>query len=234
MTRPSGRLWNHYRLLTGMLLSQTSRLMQALCGKIFPTIWIKNSNRNEIHISPEVKELKNNLDALFVISKRNPEYLFLYKKTKILYDTALKKMKQNHYRTLIENSKNKSKTSWNILRNLTGKNIPGRNAFSEAEDHALLAEKFNEYYTDLCSESIKAIGKSPALVSRQLVQYRAEHRIVNDMFQDDWMKFTPNLITSMWNSLKSPISNDMIYWYVVEFETFFMLTLNESRDFLDF
>ncbi|XP_044744624.1 uncharacterized protein LOC123306611 isoform X2 [Coccinella septempunctata] len=78
---------------------------------------------SRIKNNPEIQNLKKHLDVLFLISRKNANFLTEYKKTKRIYDEMLVDLKRAYYGGKIAASSNKSRTTWSILHTLTASEI---------------------------------------------------------------------------------------------------------------
>lgn len=70
-------------------------------------------------MTKEVKYLKDLLDKLFILHKFRPELMMQYSIIKKRYDTELSLMKKKFYCDFIKNSKNKSKSVWEVVNTIT-------------------------------------------------------------------------------------------------------------------
>lgn len=82
----------------------------------------KNKRRKMVSSDPEIKEIKNRLDILLVLSTYDGRFKGEYRDTKIKYDQLLLKQIKKKYGTLIERSDNKSKTVWAVVNSLKNTN----------------------------------------------------------------------------------------------------------------
>lgn len=81
----------------------------------------KNKRRQAYRYCPEIKECKNRLDILYMMSKLNDHYRELYNLTKKEYNTLLVQTRAKQYNKMVLESENKMKTMWHIVNDLLGK-----------------------------------------------------------------------------------------------------------------
>lgn len=123
----------------------------------FPVFWSRRSegkSRNFNAESDELRELKNHLDILYTISHHKSEYMDLYKITKTKYETLLKKLKQEHFHKILNNSHNKPKKVWEIVNNMTGRDNKNHNQIT-TKNPQHLAEDFNDYFINVAKKLIQ-------------------------------------------------------------------------------
>ncbi|XP_045470556.1 uncharacterized protein LOC123677866 [Harmonia axyridis] len=110
----------------------------------FPVKYRNRKMRN-LHMSEEQKKMKNHLDALAVkaITTKNDTDYEIYKIFKKRYHEELLRAHKHENSRLIQNSENKQKTIWNIIRKETNTRK------KKSPDSELCAEELNEYFCGL-------------------------------------------------------------------------------------
>lgn len=111
----------------------------------------------------KVENLKNQLDILLVVSRIDSSYRNAYKNLKIKYDRAICEVRKAYYGDKISESNNKSKTTWNIIRHVSGKSR--ENGFQIVGDVSEFVEKFNEHFV---TTAPNLVSKLPRSCSREL------------------------------------------------------------------
>lgn len=112
----------------------------------FPLRWV--SSKKLVHKykdTPEIKVIKRQLDIFYTISRVRPDALNAYKSLKLKYDRALMEAKQKFFGNKIITSNNKSKTVWQIINKLTGKQ---KEAVYPKENGDELADNFNKHFVN--------------------------------------------------------------------------------------
>lgn len=117
-----------------------------------------NERKNKNWITQEVTEAKEKLLFFHSVCKDNPteDNKNVYKAFKKTYHDLLIKAKQQHNITTISNSDNKSKTTWSIINNETGrkdkqKQSPGEN---------LTPDMLNNFFTNFSESIVENLPKS--------------------------------------------------------------------------
>lgn len=100
----------------------------------------------------EVKECKNRLDTLLVLSRNNNLFKHMYNETKTEYDNLLKLEKTKLYEKKVKNSDNKNKCLWSICNEINGKAKGNNSHFSENSQK--LVNDFNNHIINIVSEMV--------------------------------------------------------------------------------
>jgi len=106
---------------------------------------ISNKKKNLNWYTEELRQLRNKLDAFDVIYKvrKDEASLEAYKACKSLYIDRLNTTRKQSNATFINNSSNKSKAMWSVIKRETTNTIK-----SSPGDGKLTANSLNQYFTD--------------------------------------------------------------------------------------
>ncbi|KAK9880586.1 hypothetical protein WA026_011826 [Henosepilachna vigintioctopunctata] len=105
-------------------------------------------------ITPQVDQIKKQLDILYTVSLINSDYAEQYKITKKAYDKAIWNMRQQYYTKRINEASNKTKETWNIVNNLTNKKRKNKEQLPKTNVKRLV-EDFNEFFAKIAPEMCK-------------------------------------------------------------------------------
>lgn len=126
----------------------------------FPLVTVTTDGKrisNKCNVSykndPEISDLRQKLDLLYVLSLNEPEYIQQYKKIKKQYDQKITERKQNYLANKIICSDNKTKTTWELIKSLTGKCSSKKQALPSGNPK-LLVEDFNTYFVNVASNNV--------------------------------------------------------------------------------
>lgn len=112
---------------------------------------LRLSNKKKYTLTPKTASLKNQLDSLLTMSRYKPELVGKYKMVKRLYDAALIADRKFLNSSRIDNSENKSKTAWNIVREVTNRSKnPNHTGFMNSDlKGSQLADQFNDFFINI-------------------------------------------------------------------------------------
>lgn len=146
-----GQLWNIFH-------ERFSRTFE----QCFPKVNINvSSARRNFKLTPELINIKKQLDLLYIISFSRPEFNATYKSTKKQYDLLLSRTKKDYFNSFIRNSDNKSKASWRVINSLTTGKMSS--AVSGSHDNSsLMPDDFNNFFIDYPSILTEGLSKSPS------------------------------------------------------------------------
>lgn len=129
-------------------------------NECFPLKLVYSKQRNVRVSNQSVKNCKDQLDILLVLSRANPEYVPVYNRAKKEYDRILIKAKSEMYDHKIKQSDNKNKTMWSIAKEIKGNassnchcKIPG--------DLQEVSNDYNRFLTDIVPSLLNNIPDIP-------------------------------------------------------------------------
>lgn len=136
-----------------------SSIFNGVFADAFPTVSFRASSGrlNFCNSDPQLLEIKRQLDILYTMSRVDPLYLDQYRVAKKYYDRRITQLKRAHYGSLIKNSSNKSKMTWSIVRDLTGKRHTEYDHFPAGNPEDV-ANKFNQFFS-ACGTSCELSGE---------------------------------------------------------------------------
>ena len=163
----------------------------------FPKKLFKNVElvKNIVYDDARLKNCKERLDLLLVLSKSSENYREMYKATKIEYDNVLIEAKKNHYKNRLVSSDNKTKSMWAICNEIKGKELEKcdcRIAGTPSE----VAENYNKFLLDIIPNLVKNINN----------QTNSHNESKND--RSMFLKpFTPQELCELAHKLKNKFSS---------------------------
>ncbi|KAL3273155.1 hypothetical protein HHI36_014609 [Cryptolaemus montrouzieri] len=95
---------------------------------------MKKSNVKKVFtVSPEVKNIKDSLNKVYIVAETRPEFKFLYSKLKRIYDLVTSTEKKAYHRNIIKNAQNEPKETWKIVNSLPCNQRDNANGFMNNE-----------------------------------------------------------------------------------------------------
>ncbi|KAK9880149.1 hypothetical protein WA026_008664 [Henosepilachna vigintioctopunctata] len=76
----------------------------------------RKSNRNTLRVSPDLFDLKRQLDVLFIVSSVHPRYQLSTRQAKKRYDAALINTRKTNLDNQINQAQNKTKAAWHAIK----------------------------------------------------------------------------------------------------------------------
>lgn len=136
------------------------QIISPLFNCCFPvrSIRVPKKNKMVYYNSPRVIELKNQLDLLLVLSRADNGYKEAYRVIKHKYNTALKASRKEYYSRKIDNSDNKSKCSWQVVRDITGKSNKENNVGISGTPHQI-CNNLNDYMVNAAPQLMNNLPK---------------------------------------------------------------------------
>lgn len=132
----------------------------------FPKVKINASSSNrKFKLTPELVDIKKQLDILHIISFSRPELKATYNSTKKQYDLLLSKAKKEHFSNIIRNSDNRSKASWKVINSLTKSKISS--SVSSNQDTPL-PDELNDFFIDFPSTLTDGLNKTATTSGERL------------------------------------------------------------------
>ncbi|KAL3265972.1 hypothetical protein HHI36_010160 [Cryptolaemus montrouzieri] len=131
-----------------------------------------NNNKYPIFDSDEVKRIRNSLDAIdtiFKVTRSNGAYI-LYKKCKEILRQKIEFGKKQHYLGLIQESDNKIKTVWNIIKKAVTKPVNATNA-------NLSADELNDFFANVGEKINTSLGSQTSDKAMQLLEKVCQKQI---------------------------------------------------------
>ncbi|KAL3290266.1 hypothetical protein HHI36_023616, partial [Cryptolaemus montrouzieri] len=127
----------------------------------------KAINKNKYHIfdSEKVKQIRNTLDAIdtiFKVIRLNGAYV-VYKKCKEILRRKIEFGKKQHHLGLIQESDNKIKTVWNIIKKEVTKPVIATNT-------NLSADKLNDFFANVGEKVNTSLGSQMSDKAMQLLE----------------------------------------------------------------
>lgn len=124
-------------------------------NKHFPLKTLNNKREKIKFKSTEISTAKNNMIHYQHLSLKYPQYKDNFKKAQKEYNKLLQDEKNKYFEQRLLNSKNKSKTSWQIIYELTG-NKKRKTEQPYFEDYSKGANDFNFYFNEVTTKIIQA------------------------------------------------------------------------------
>lgn len=116
----------------------------------FKSFKINSTVINKItYNSPEIIGCKQQLDILLVLSQSDTRYADTYNSVKKKYNKLLMQNRSNHYAQRLHLSDNKSKSTWQIVREITGSKKEGRDNIPGDPD--IVANELNTFFVNTAS-----------------------------------------------------------------------------------
>lgn len=109
--------------------------------------------------APEIISCKKRLDILYILSTGNNIYREEYKAEKRRYNALLTESRKNFYQQKLENCDNKSKVSWQIIREIRGNSGNSNILGLQGEPHAL-SNEINQFMTGAASDATKKMKQT--------------------------------------------------------------------------
>lgn len=132
--------------------SNFSNIFSKIFNTSFPIKELNDTPMKHPTYTPEIREIKNLLDYLLVASQYNDVLLDAYKEVKHKYNNALKENQTTFFGDMIENAKNKTKTTWQIVKRVSknGSTKAGKDSGDElpSMDSEQLANDFNDFFVN--------------------------------------------------------------------------------------
>uniref|UniRef100_A0A6P7HAM7 Uncharacterized protein LOC114348351 n=1 Tax=Diabrotica virgifera virgifera TaxID=50390 RepID=A0A6P7HAM7_DIAVI len=116
-------------------------------NKHFPLKITNNKKPKFTFKTPELIAAKNEMINFQRLSAQSLEFKQLFKNSQQIYNQLLQKEKNKHYEHRLANSKNKSKTSWQIINELT-QHKKTKNDQPYFEDSLIGANSLNRYFNE--------------------------------------------------------------------------------------
>ncbi|XP_045466781.1 uncharacterized protein LOC123675466 [Harmonia axyridis] len=144
--------WNPVKEIDENNVNQQWDTFVSMFGNIFnenfpkkPYVGKKHKN---IYRTPKIDAIKARLDILSMLNKQG--YLFTeeYRKTKKEYDDALAEERKRIYENRVNKSDNKSKTMWQICKEITGCVREVKDCQVEGTPEEV-SDKFNEHFNNI-------------------------------------------------------------------------------------
>uniref|UniRef100_A0A6P7FIT2 Uncharacterized protein LOC114330794 n=1 Tax=Diabrotica virgifera virgifera TaxID=50390 RepID=A0A6P7FIT2_DIAVI len=131
-------------------------IIETLFQQCFPTKRFNSKNRKKSWTSvPEVTSCKSRLDILFTLSANNELYREDYRAEKRRYNKLLVESRKNFYHKRLETSDNKSKVSWQIIKEIKVNSKSSNVLGLQGESNDL----FNEINTFMANAAINSVNK---------------------------------------------------------------------------
>lgn len=123
-------------------------------NKNFPKKLSMNKKHLSKYRSPEIEEIKKRLDILLIMSNASKQHMDLYRNTKKEYDHALKKQRTKSYEERVIRSDNKSKTMWQICKEISG-TIKNQENYQLEGTPEEIAENLNIHFNNTVTDILK-------------------------------------------------------------------------------
>lgn len=123
-------------------------------NKNFPKKLSMNKKHLSKYRSPEIEEIKKRLDILLIMSNASKQHMDLYRNTKKEYDHALKKQRTKSYEERVIRSDNKSKTMWQICKEISG-TIKDQENYQLEGTPEEIAENLNIHFNNTVTDILK-------------------------------------------------------------------------------
>ncbi|XP_045470540.1 uncharacterized protein LOC123677854 [Harmonia axyridis] len=123
-------------------------------NKNFPKKLSINKKHLSKYRSPEIEEIKKRLDILLIMSNASKQHMDLYRNTKKEYDHALKKQRTKSYEERVIRSDNKSKTMWQICKEISG-TIKDQENYQLEGTPEEIAENLNIHFNNTVTDILK-------------------------------------------------------------------------------
>lgn len=153
-----------YNLPSKHINEQWNLFMNNIChhfNQHFPLVNKKiYKNKRGFINAPKIKKCKNELDILYVLKSKIECVTLLYNEKKKEYNKLLDECKNRHFSEKIKISSNKSKTTWSIIGEITGK-YASKTKFNMNGKNNNIANNFNSFFSDSASDLLGNIGNVP-------------------------------------------------------------------------
>lgn len=106
--------------------------------------------------TPEIKNCRERLDLLYVLSRHRPDFVVPYKNTKKQYKELLRKTRSSLLGKRIKEADNKSRVTWKIINELTNKKY-SPDTLPEGDPPAI-ANDFNNFFITSVTNQIDVFG----------------------------------------------------------------------------
>lgn len=126
-------------------------------------------------------QLRSRLDVLYTMSCVNNSYSKLYKSFKQDYDKYIAYLKKLHFENLIMNSSNKTKTTWRIVGDVTGRSKPN-NTFPTGDSNTIV-DRFVDFFTksNKLPQSNKTIPQNFPYIKNSFYMFHISNKEVIDI-----------------------------------------------------
>lgn len=165
----------------------------------FPTVQTTTRAKSGCSFKPppDVIALKDQVNLLFTMSHFNPAFLDTYKKIKKKYEHALSLAKQSSLTKKIVNSSNKSRTTWQIIKDLSGSNKK-ENLYNMDGDPTTIADDFNSFFVNISETISQQLVKNSNGINGNIIGNIVRNERSFFMFE-----ITENEVVSAVKSLKN-------------------------------
>lgn len=120
---------------------------------------INSKNKYIYELEDDIKECKEKLDILYVISNVDKEYKPTYNKVREEYNRLLASSRSKSFQKRIIKSENKSKCVWNIVKEIKGE-YKVKNTFVP-RDPEIGADEYSRYISNVASGLLAQISNVP-------------------------------------------------------------------------
>lgn len=124
----------------------------------------KDSCSKKNNVDDKIKEHKEKLSKLLMLSRVDENFKDQYKKFKKEYDKLLKTSRSEEYERKLRSSDNKSKCMWSICREIVGKNTKTNDIPIEG-DPKDISDKYNQHLVSVVPELLKHLNNSKNAVN---------------------------------------------------------------------
>lgn len=157
------------------------------------TTVINHKKKTNTFRQPQILECKRRLEILYTLSSVNPRFKDIYKETKKEYNQKLIKAKAEYYHEKIEHSDNKSKTTWQIVNEIRGK----QSTHPEIEisgDPMKVANDMNESLINIPKQLLSKLQEVPFTSQ---IEYSSQSMYVKPVLQNEILDIVSNLKNKM-------------------------------------
>jgi len=111
----------------------------------------RNLNKTDCWLTPELKEQKEKLKLLASMCPHYPEAKVKYEEEKKLYTIELQKRKRDSYSGKLQKEGNSSKTCWQVVNGILGKEYKKDTKLPNCNNIMDLANEFNHFFINVAS-----------------------------------------------------------------------------------